>query len=129
MTVQQTPSLRLWLEGRRRSFAFAFRGMGTLWGQSNARIHASATACAIIAGALARLSAFEWALITVCISSVWMAEAMNTALEALADAAVPQHHPLVGAAKDVAACAVLITAVGAVIVGALVFGPRLQTGP
>ena len=50
-----------------------------------------------------------------------MAEAFNTALESLADAVAPGHHPLVGLAKDVAACAVLLTSVGALAVGGCVF--------
>jgi diacylglycerol kinase len=53
------------------------------------------------------------------------AEAFNTALESLADAAVPEQHPLVGAAKDLAAGAVLVTAMGAAVVGLLVLGPHL----
>jgi diacylglycerol kinase (ATP) len=57
--------------------------------------------------------------------SVWTAEALNTALEFLADAASPEFHPLVGHAKDVAAGAVLISAAGAVVIGLLVLGPHV----
>jgi len=56
---------------------------------------------------------------------VWVAEGLNTALEKLADAAVPQHHELVGKAKDVSAAAVLIAAVIAVAVAIALFAPRL----
>jgi diacylglycerol kinase (ATP) len=59
------------------------------------------------------------------IMSVWAAEAINTAFELLCDVASPDFHPLVESAKDVAAGAVLICAVGSVITGALVLGPRL----
>ena len=55
--------------------------------------------------------------------SLWTAEALNTAFEFLADVASPDFHPLVKHAKDVAAGAVLISAVGSVIIGMLVFGP------
>jgi diacylglycerol kinase (ATP) len=55
--------------------------------------------------------------------AVWTAEALNTALELLADVASPEFHPLVEKAKDVAAGAVLISAIGSVIIGLLVFGP------
>ena len=57
------------------------------------------------------------------ISTVWTAEALNTAFEFLADAASPEFHPLVRDAKDVAAGAVLLTAVGASVIGVIVFWP------
>ena len=61
------------------------------------------------------------------ISLVWTAEALNTAFEFLADAASPEFHPLVRNAKDVAAGAVLITAIGAVIIGCIVFWPYVKS--
>ena len=125
MATQQTQSVALWLDGRRRSFGFAFRGVRRLWLETNTRIHAAATLGVVIAGAAARLSGLEWALIALCACGVWTAEALNTAVELLADAAVPEQHPLIGAAKDLGACAVLISALGSVMVGALVFAPYL----
>jgi diacylglycerol kinase (ATP) len=71
------------------------------------------------------LSAAEWCWITLAIMSVWTAEALNTALELLADVASPEFHPLVEKAKDVAAGAVLLAALGSVIIGLLVLGPHL----
>ena len=56
------------------------------------------------------------------IVSVWTAEALNTAFEFLADVASPEYHPLVAKAKDVSAGAVLISAIGSVVVGVLIFG-------
>jgi diacylglycerol kinase (ATP) len=56
---------------------------------------------------------------------VWTAEALNTAIELLTDLASPEYHPLAGKAKDVAAGAVLIAAIGAIAIGFLVFGPHL----
>ena len=58
--------------------------------------------------------------------AVWTAEALNTAFEFLADAASPNFHPLVKKAKDVAAGAVLISAIGAVVIGVLVLGPHVM---
>jgi diacylglycerol kinase (ATP) len=57
--------------------------------------------------------------------AVWTAEALNTAFEFLADVASPDFHPLVKHSKDVAAGAVLISAIGAVVIGLLVIGPHL----
>ena len=56
---------------------------------------------------------------------VWSAEAMNSALELLADHLAPDDHPLVGKAKDIAAGGVLIAAIVAAVVGAIVIGPKL----
>lgn len=76
-------------------------------------------------GLLVGLGPFEWALLFVAIAIVWIAEAVNTALEFLADAACPGTNPLVGKAKDVAAGAVIFASIGAVAVGAFVFVPIL----
>ena len=59
----------------------------------------------------------------IAIMAVWTAEALNTALEFLADVASPEFHPLVEKAKDVAAGAVLISAGGSVIIALLILGP------
>jgi len=59
------------------------------------------------------------------IVGVWMAEALNTAFELLCDVASPQFHPVVKQSKDVAAGAVLISAMGAVVIGLLVLGPHI----
>ena len=59
----------------------------------------------------------------IAIMAVWMAEALNTAFEFLADVASPEFHPLVEKAKDVAAGAVLISACGSVVIALLILGP------
>jgi diacylglycerol kinase (ATP) len=64
-------------------------------------------------------------LVVVAAAGVWVAEALNTAIELLADAAVPTAHPLIGAAKDVAAAGVLLAALGSILVAVAVFGPRM----
>jgi diacylglycerol kinase (ATP) len=71
------------------------------------------------------LSTGEWCWIVLAIMSVWTAEALNTAFEFLADVASPEFHPLVQQAKDVAAGAVLLSAIGAAVIGLLVLGPPL----
>jgi diacylglycerol kinase (ATP) len=67
----------------------------------------------------------EWCLVALSIVLVLAAEAFNTAIELLANAVSREKHPLLGAAKDVSACAVLLTALGASVVGAIVFAPKL----
>ena len=111
---------------RLRSFRFALAGIWTvLRSQPNAWVHAAATVVVVAAGLLLGLSASEWAVLVLAMMAVWTAEALNTALEFLADVTSPQFHPLVKQAKDVAAGAVLIAAIGAVVIGLLVLGPHL----
>jgi diacylglycerol kinase len=110
---------------RLKSFAYALQGIAYLVRtQPNARLHLLATALVCAAGGYVGLSRTEWLWVTVAITLVWSAEAFNTALEQLADALHPEHHPGVGRAKDVAAAAVLIAAVGAAVIGLLVFVPH-----
>jgi len=82
---------------------------------------------AVAAGLFFQLSRAEWCWIVLAIAIVWTAEALNTAFEFLADAASPSFHPIIRDAKDVAAGAVLVTAVAAVIIGVIVFLPHLCT--
>lgn len=109
------------------SFRYAFQGIGNLLRtQPNARIHLLATVAVLAFGWYLHLSPSEWCIIIVCISAVWAAEAFNTAVEYLVDLVSPQYHPLAGKAKDVAAAAVLICAIGACLVGFIIFGPKIE---
>jgi diacylglycerol kinase (ATP) len=111
---------------RIQSFRFAFAGIWTmLKSQHNAWIHACITAAVVVAGVVFGISPSEWCWLVLAIMAVWTAEALNTALEFLADAASPEFHPLVKHSKDVAAGAVLISAIGSVIIGILVLGPHI----
>src|SRR4051812_39185558 len=93
--------------------------------QHNAWLHLMATVVVVVAGFLFQLSRSEWCWIVLAISTVWTAEAMNTAFEFLADAASPNFHPVVRDAKDVAAGAVLLTAIASTIIGAIILWPHL----
>lgn len=114
-------TLIAYLATRARSFFCAGAGLVRLVREEqNARIHLLATLVAVVAGCGLRLSAVEWALIVLAIVAVWAAEAMNSAIERIADVASPGHHPMIGAAKDLAAGGVLVVAVGAFVVGMIV---------
>jgi diacylglycerol kinase len=111
---------------RLNSFACALQGMRHLVRtQPNARLHLLAAFLVCAAGTFLGLSRTEWLWITAAIVLVWGAEAFNTALELLADALHPEPHPGIGRAKDMAAAAVLIAALGAAVIGVLVFMPHL----
>ncbi len=108
------------------SFRFAFKGLADLFiSQPNARIHGVATVIALILGGILGLSKIEWCLIILCIFSVLAAEAFNTALEYLTDLVSPEYHMLAGKTKDVAAAGVLITAIGAFIIGIIIYAPKI----
>jgi len=113
--------------GRIRSFGHAIAGIIRMVRcQHNAWIHLIATGIVIAAGFFFHLSRSEWCWIVLAASIVWTAEALNTAFEFLADAASPNFHPVVRDAKDVAAGAVLITALASLVIGAIIFWPHLK---
>ncbi len=111
---------------RVRSFGHALHGVAVmLASQHNAWIHGVATVAVCVLGAGLGVSLLGWCALILAMLAVWSAEALNTAFELLCDVAAPEFHPLVEKAKDVAAGAVLITAIGAAAVGLLVLGPPL----
>lgn len=110
---------------RAASFGHALRGLQVLLRQPNARIHAVAAALALGLGAGLRISTLEWLAVVLAVVLVVGAEALNTALELAVDLASPEWHALARDAKDTAAAGVLVCSVGAAVVGAVVFGPRL----
>ncbi|HET9463420.1 MAG TPA: diacylglycerol kinase family protein [Thiobacillus sp.] len=115
------PSMRL------KSFVYALQGLAYLVRmQPNARLHLLAALLVCAAGIYFGLGRAEWLWISLAIALVWSAEAFNTALELLADVLHPARHPGIGRAKDVAAAAVLIAALGAAVIGLLVFVPHLS---
>jgi diacylglycerol kinase (ATP) len=124
MSIHRKFSIR----ARGASFSYAMRGLRFMMQtQHNAWLHAAATMAVCVAAAWFQITRVERCLIVLSMMTVWTAEAFNTALECLTDLASPELHPLAGKAKDVAAAAVLITAVGAATIGAVVFIPRLWT--
>jgi diacylglycerol kinase len=111
-----------YLSARIRSFGYAIKGIVTLIGtQPHARLHLLATVIVTGAGICFHLRRWEWVAILLCIGMVWMAEALNTAIEFLADEVTLERRDRIGKAKDVAAGGVLIVAIISVAVAALVF--------
>src|SRR2546426_8455124 len=123
-TLSMNSKESLTFTGRIRSFRCAFKGIGIMISsQHNAWIHAAATIIVIVVSFYLHLTKAEWCWIILAIISVWTAEALNTAFEFLTDVASPEFHPLAEKAKDVAAGAVLISAIGSVLIGIVIFGP------
>ncbi|MCF6313446.1 MAG: diacylglycerol kinase family protein [Verrucomicrobiales bacterium] len=114
------------IAARLQSLRYAFCGLVILLrSQHNVWLHAIATIITVAVGFFFAISAVEWALLVLAISGVWVAEALNTAIEFLADATHPEIHPLIAKCKDVAAAGVLIAAGGAMLIGLLVFSHHL----
>lgn len=114
--------------GRIASFGYAFKGIAMLIRtQPNAWIHVLATAVVTVSGIWLHIPAGEWALLLIAMALVWVAEAVNTAIEHVVDLASPEHHPLAGKAKDIAAGAVLLAAIFAAGVACFVFIPHVLT--
>lgn len=109
-----------------RRFRDAFHGVSVMIKtQPNAKIHLLATVVAVAGGIFYRIELTKWLAIILAITTVWAAEAINTAIELLADAVHPSFHPLIGKAKDIAAGAVLVLTAGALIIGIIVFKPYI----
>jgi diacylglycerol kinase len=111
---------------RAQSFRHAFAGWWhVIRTQKNAWIHAVVTMIVIALGLFLKISWSEWADLFLAIGLVWLAEFLNTALEAVVDLASPDVHPLARVGKDVGAAGVLIAAAVAVLVGLAILGPKL----
>lgn len=94
--------------------------------QRNAWIHMLVSILVILLSFLLKIDAASWVFIVLAIAMVWIAEFLNTALEAVVDLATNrQHHELARVGKDVGAAAVLIAAVTSIIIGLLILGPPL----
>ena len=104
---------------------FAARGVALLFGTLNIWLLAAATVATALLALYLSVSPVEWCLLILATAAVWVAEALNTALERLTDLASPGFHPLAGKAKDIAAGAVLIAGIAALSIGAIIFIPKL----
>lgn len=113
-------------EKRRRAFAVAFKGVGMLWKEGlHFRFMIIAAALTLMLAGWLQVAPWEWMLLIWICGSVLAAEGFNSALEYLVDLASPQYHRLAGKAKDAAAGAVLLLSIVALLIGLLIFIPKL----
>lgn len=109
-----------------RAFSCAWDGIAyTTRSQRNMKIHFAVGTAAVVLGIVLGIDFLSWAAIAVCIAIVLAAECFNTALESVVDLVSPEYAELAKRAKDCAAGAVLVCALGAVAVAVAVFVPRL----
>jgi diacylglycerol kinase (ATP) len=114
------------IRDRLKSFRFAFNGIRILLiHEHNAWVHLFAAICVILAGFLLKISILEWVAIIIVIGFVVALEAINSSIEKLSDFISPEKHNQIKTVKDLSAAGVLISAIAAVIVGLLVFIPKI----
>lgn len=107
-----------------KSFTFAWKGVLTCAGhEQNITFHLIAAVVVVAAGFLFGISHTEWMVVMLCIGTVIAAELFNSAIERLVDMVSPEWQKMAGEVKDIAAGAVLVTAIAAAIVGLIVFLP------
>ena len=117
---------RFSLKKRMLSFKYAIQGICYLFkNEHNAWIHLFVVFCAVTAGFLLHISPKEWIAVVFAIAFVLVAEIFNTAIESLSDVISSDYKRLIRRAKDLAAGGVLMAAIAAVIVGLIIFVPKL----
>ena len=123
------PSERFSMGARVKSFRYAIEGLDfVIRNEHNARIHIAAALFVVMIGTAYQIARLDWIILILAIVSVWFAETINTAFEYLCDVVSPEKNESVKHAKDIAAGAVLITALGAVIIGTIVMMPYVLAG-
>jgi diacylglycerol kinase len=114
------------LKSRLQSFRFALNGLRSLLKyEHNSRIHSIAAIAVIFLGILMKIDLTEWILLIIVIGMVFITELLNSSLETFADSMKPEWNDMIGKAKDYSAAAVLIAAVISLMVGAIIFVPKL----
>lgn len=113
-------------KSRLESFRFALNGLSSLVKtEHNSRIQIFAATIAIALGIILKLNKSEWALLLIVISIVFITELLNSALESLADRVDPEWNEYIRKSKDYSAAAVLISAIVSIVVGCIIFIPKL----
>lgn len=119
---------RFSIKRRLKSFRYAFSGLRVLVKEEhNARIHLFATVCVIVMGVAFRISCTEWMAVAFAIGLVFGMEAVNSAVENICDFVCPERDARIKKIKDLAAAAVLLSAIVALAVGLFIFIPKIMS--
>lgn len=111
-----------------RSFLYAIEGiLSAVESERNLRVHLAFSVFILLLGWILSITAVEWLVIVLVIGSMLCAELMNSAIERVVDLVTEEYHPLAKQAKDIAAGAVLLLAFTSVVVGIIIFAPRILT--
>ncbi|MDY0217015.1 MAG: diacylglycerol kinase family protein [Bacteroidales bacterium] len=114
------------LSNRLKSFSYAFNGLKILIKEEhNARIHLFAAIVVVMAGFIFKISVNEWFVVLLAIGFVMVVEIINTAIESIANIISPEKDKRIKKIKDLSAAAVLISALTALVIGSIIFIPKL----
>jgi diacylglycerol kinase len=109
-----------------KKFSYAFRGMGRAFRTDNSfKYHFAFSVLVVVLGFVFNLSILEWVEITFAIGLVVISELFNTAIEYLVRILIKEHHQEAGLLLDISAGAVLFAALVALVIGLIIFGPRV----
>ncbi|MBH0229911.1 diacylglycerol kinase family protein [Halobacillus yeomjeoni] len=107
-------------------FRYAWKGIKEVFKtEKNFRIHLGAGFLAILAGLVLSLTPVEWAVIILTIAVILSLEMVNSSIERIIDYLAPERHPMAGMIKDIAAGAVLVSAVASVFIALVIFLPKV----
>lgn len=108
------------------SFSYPIKGLRYAYkNEQNLAVDVGIALLVVIFGFLFRINKYEWAILVLTIGLVISCELINTAIEAVVDLVTEEYHPLAKVAKDTSAAAVLVFAMVAVIVGLIIFVPKI----
>jgi diacylglycerol kinase len=109
-----------------KSFGYAFTGIKTTFtSETNFKIHLLAAIIATALGIILNITVMEWIIIIFCMALVIIIEMINTAIEKLCDVVHKDIHPVIKMVKDIAAGAVLVAAASSLIIGFIIFLPKI----
>ncbi|MDO5665613.1 MAG: diacylglycerol kinase family protein [Bacteroidia bacterium] len=115
-----------YIKKRIASFRYAFQGVATLFRETpNALIHLIMAVLSVLFGFIFSISATEWLAVIIVIGLVFTSEAINTSIETLADFVSKERNESIKKVKDLAAAGVLLAAIAALVVGIIVFLPKI----
>lgn len=114
------------IKKRLASFGYALNGIFYLFrNEHNAWVHGSIAVCVLLISWWLKLSSIEWVVVIMMVGAVLAAEAINTAVEMLADEVTTEYRVRIKHAKDLAAASVMLTAIASVVAGAIIFIPKI----
>lgn len=117
---------RFSLQNRIKSFGYAFNGLKILFiEEHNARIHLIAAVLVLIVGIYLNISKLEWIAVTLAVGLVITVEIINSVIENMADFVSPERHKMIKKIKDLSAAGVLVSSITALIIGLIVFLPKI----
>lgn len=115
------------IHSRWKSFQYAFAGIAQFFiTEHNAWLHLVATVGVVALSLIVGVTQAEAIALIIAVASVWVTEMLNTCIEKAMDLVSEDYHPKIKFIKDISAGAVLVAAIAALLIGLLVFVPKLM---